>query len=148
MLFCWSLNVFFAVCNPYLKYFLVLYVHRHLCKGKGSCALKLFHNCRSFVAWYGIIFSLDAGNWNTRYFLGFSVYISNTTSKENGVLCFRDTCYTYYTYNTLTLSTSWVFTTEDTLSNATIEFILRILMGILIRPELPYEKWRFTALYI
>ena len=27
-------------------------------------------------------------------FLGFSVYISNTTNKEDGVLCFRDTSYT------------------------------------------------------
>lgn len=27
-------------------------------------------------------------------FLGFSVYVSNTTSKEDGVLCFRDTIYT------------------------------------------------------
>ena len=27
-------------------------------------------------------------------FLGFSVYISNTTNKEDGVLCFRDTNYT------------------------------------------------------
>nr|XP_022307748.1 uncharacterized protein LOC111113752 [Crassostrea virginica] len=30
----------------------------------------------------------------TKYFLGFSVYISNTTNKEDGVLCFRDTNYT------------------------------------------------------
>ncbi|XP_078330394.1 uncharacterized protein LOC144624462 [Crassostrea virginica] len=30
----------------------------------------------------------------TAYFLGFSVYISNTTNKEDGVLCFRDTNYT------------------------------------------------------
>ena len=27
-------------------------------------------------------------------FLGFSVYISNTTIKEDGILCFRDTSYT------------------------------------------------------
>nr|XP_022303551.1 laminin subunit alpha-2-like isoform X2 [Crassostrea virginica] len=31
--------------------------------------------------------------WNAD-FLGFSVYISNTTNKEDGVLCFRDTNYT------------------------------------------------------
>nr|XP_022310090.1 uncharacterized protein LOC111115594 [Crassostrea virginica] len=30
-------------------------------------------------------------------FLGFSVYISNTTNKEDGVLCFRDTNYTKFT---------------------------------------------------
>lgn len=27
-------------------------------------------------------------------FLGFSVYLSNTTNKEDGVLCFRDTNFT------------------------------------------------------
>ena len=37
---------------------------------------------------------LDKDDVNTWYFLGFSLYISNTTSKEDGVLCFRDTNYT------------------------------------------------------
>ncbi|XP_078330402.1 uncharacterized protein LOC144624466 [Crassostrea virginica] len=36
----------------------------------------------------------DENNRNTGYFLGFSVYISNTTNKDDGVLCFRDTNYT------------------------------------------------------
>ncbi|XP_078328532.1 uncharacterized protein LOC111111980 isoform X2 [Crassostrea virginica] len=36
----------------------------------------------------------DEDNYLTGLFLGFSVYISNTTNKENGVLCFRDTNYT------------------------------------------------------
>ncbi|XP_078328228.1 uncharacterized protein LOC111113208 isoform X2 [Crassostrea virginica] len=36
----------------------------------------------------------DENNALTSYFLGFSVYISNTTNKEDGVLCFRDTNYT------------------------------------------------------
>lgn len=31
--------------------------------------------------------------YNTR-FLGFAVYISNTTNKEEGTLCFKDTNYT------------------------------------------------------
>ena len=39
-------------------------------------------------------FSLDKDNWHTSTFLGFSVYISNTTNKEDGVLCFKDTIYT------------------------------------------------------
>nr|XP_022304882.1 cell death abnormality protein 1-like [Crassostrea virginica] len=34
------------------------------------------------------------GNYFTDFFLGFSVYISNTTNKEDGVLCFKDTNYT------------------------------------------------------
>ena len=37
---------------------------------------------------------LDKDDFNTESFLGFSLYISNTTSKEDGVLCFRDTNYT------------------------------------------------------
>nr|XP_022309509.1 platelet endothelial aggregation receptor 1-like isoform X2 [Crassostrea virginica] len=36
----------------------------------------------------------DENNPFTSYFLGLSVYISNTTNKEDGVLCFRDTNYT------------------------------------------------------
>nr|XP_022310311.1 uncharacterized protein LOC111115761 [Crassostrea virginica] len=36
----------------------------------------------------------DAYNLHTGLFLGFSVYISNTANKEDGVLCFRDTNYT------------------------------------------------------
>nr|XP_022307734.1 uncharacterized protein LOC111113736 [Crassostrea virginica] len=36
----------------------------------------------------------DKDDYQTSSFLGFSLYISNTTSKEDGVLCFRDTNYT------------------------------------------------------
>ncbi|XP_078330377.1 uncharacterized protein LOC144624447 [Crassostrea virginica] len=36
----------------------------------------------------------DEDNWLTSAFLGFSVHISNTTNKEDGVPCFRDTNYT------------------------------------------------------
>ena len=41
--------------------------------------------------WIGIS---DENNPYTERFLGYSVYISNTTKKEDGVLCFRDTIYT------------------------------------------------------
>lgn len=33
----------------------------------------------------------------TSRFLGFSLYISNTTTKEDGILCFKDTFYTMET---------------------------------------------------
>nr|XP_022307678.1 receptor-type tyrosine-protein phosphatase gamma-like [Crassostrea virginica] len=36
----------------------------------------------------------DEDNYQSKYFLGFSVYVSPTPSKEDGVLCFRDTNYT------------------------------------------------------
>ncbi|XP_078328088.1 uncharacterized protein LOC144623522 [Crassostrea virginica] len=36
----------------------------------------------------------DEDNYQSKYFLGFSVYVSPTPSKEVGVLCFRDTNYT------------------------------------------------------
>ena len=39
-------------------------------------------------------FVLDFVNIYADTFLGFSVYISNTTNKEDGVLCFRDNNYT------------------------------------------------------
>ena len=38
--------------------------------------------------------SLDKENAVKQYRLGFSVYISNTTDRQDGVLCFRDTSYT------------------------------------------------------
>ena len=41
-----------------------------------------------------IYFILDKSNSHTARFLGFSVYISNTTHKDDGILCFRDTKYT------------------------------------------------------
>ncbi|XP_078338984.1 uncharacterized protein LOC111101455 [Crassostrea virginica] len=46
-----------------------------------------------------IQFATNNNSWNkdnelTKYFLGFSVYLSNTTEKEDGILCFRDTTYT------------------------------------------------------
>eukprot|EP00105_Crassostrea_gigas_P023905 XP_011443952.1 PREDICTED: uncharacterized protein LOC105339873 [Crassostrea gigas] len=39
----------------------------------------------------------DENNFYTSRFLGFSVYVSNTTCKVEGVLCFRDTIYTMTT---------------------------------------------------
>lgn len=42
-------------------------------------------------------FHKDELNGYTRRFLGFSVYISNTTNKDDGELCFKDTSYTQYT---------------------------------------------------
>ncbi|XP_078333834.1 uncharacterized protein LOC111102054 [Crassostrea virginica] len=36
----------------------------------------------------------DHNNAYTSRFLGFSVFISNTTNKEDGILCFKDTNYT------------------------------------------------------
>nr|XP_022289949.1 uncharacterized protein LOC111101657 [Crassostrea virginica]XP_022289950.1 uncharacterized protein LOC111101657 [Crassostrea virginica] len=46
-----------------------------------------------------IQFATDNKFWNkdndlTKYFLGFSVYLSNTTERDDGILCFRDTTYT------------------------------------------------------
>lgn len=37
---------------------------------------------------------LGPSNEFTRGFLGFSIYISNTTNKNDGILCFKDTNYT------------------------------------------------------
>ncbi|XP_062607518.1 receptor-type tyrosine-protein phosphatase T-like isoform X4 [Saccostrea cucullata] len=46
----------------------------------------------------------DATNGYTNRFLGFSVYISNTTNKGDGVQCFKDTMYTTATIpNTTTI---------------------------------------------
>lgn len=53
-----------------------------------------FRSADLIVRAYILIFFVDADNVNTMTFLGFSVYLSNTTDKEDGVLCFRDTNFT------------------------------------------------------
>lgn len=40
------------------------------------------------------MFHEDENNGYTSRFLGFSVYISNTTDKDDGTLCFKDSYYT------------------------------------------------------
>ena len=40
-----------------------------------------------------LFFLLEKDNVYRVYLLGFSLYVSNTTDKEEGVLCFRDTNY-------------------------------------------------------
>ena len=44
-----------------------------------------------------LLCTADVSNGFAGRFLGFSVYVSNTTKKEDGVLCFRDTNYTTVT---------------------------------------------------
>ena len=41
-----------------------------------------------------LFISVDEHNELTGHFLGFSVYISNTTNKEDGTVCFKDKNYT------------------------------------------------------
>lgn len=41
-----------------------------------------------------IFITSDENNGYTARFLGFSVYVSNTTTKEDGMLCYKDTGYT------------------------------------------------------
>lgn len=46
-------------------------------------------------------FTIGALNAFTKSFLGFSVYVSNTTDKETGTLCFKDTNFTTDTIPTV-----------------------------------------------
>ena len=62
-----------------------------VCLGKPSAILKIY--CFILLV-SSCCFFLGVDNPYTSWFLGFSVYISNTTNKEDGVLCFKDTNYT------------------------------------------------------
>ena len=62
-------------------------------KGRTYCILVKFEYCKCFLNNVRPFF-LRADDWTIMSFLGFSVYISNTTNKEDGVLCFRDTFFT------------------------------------------------------
>ena len=72
-----------------------------------TCIRKIEYDNRFCVSQFITLpfcFVLGKDNRLTRNFLGFSVYISNTTIKEEGILCFRDTIYTRSTIpNTVTI---------------------------------------------
>ena len=85
--------------------------------------------------------SIDEYYGEIRSFLGFSVYISNTTNKELCVLETPSTQYAKYP----NLSTSPVLTTGDMSSTTTTGLILRIVMGIPVLSLLICVKWRFTV---
>ena len=63
-----------------------------------GCSVCYFQNVNHIIDLF--FCSLGENNPHTCTFLGFSVYISNTTNKEDGVLCFRDTHYTRATIPT------------------------------------------------
>lgn len=50
-----------------------------------------------YIVFIHFLIMADENNFYTSRFLGFSVNVSNTTCKEEGVLCFRDTIYTMTT---------------------------------------------------
>lgn len=67
----------------------VTYMHYHCC---GTYLLY----CNLFLTEYVINaynFS-DEENELNQYFLGFSIFISNTTNRVNGTICFKDTQFT------------------------------------------------------
>lgn len=47
-----------------------------------------------YIAYNSFFFLKDRNNGYTARFLGFSVYVSNSTDKDDGTLCFKDTRYT------------------------------------------------------
>ena len=72
-------------------------------------------------------YHLGESNGYTSRFLGFSVYISNTTNREDGVLCFRDTNYSK--------------TTIPNPVNITCPFHGRYVIYYNNRTHLPYPEW-------
>lgn len=57
---------------------------------KKTYLLWILGTCHYFFLF---LFLIDQNNDFTGRFLGFSIYISNTTSKEDGTLCFKDKIY-------------------------------------------------------
>lgn len=58
---------------------------------------KRVNNLVYFISIIDHILLSDENNRFTSDFLGFSLYISNTIRKEDGILCFKDTIYTMET---------------------------------------------------
>ena len=65
------------------------------------CLHVIFLFDKEFLNWYTVsvfLFTyLGPSNGYTSRFLGFSLYVSNTTDKSNGILCFKDTNFTLNT---------------------------------------------------
>ena len=57
----------------------------------------MFSICRDFSVDMFIVTFSDKDDFYTTHLLGFSLYVSNTTNKEEGVLCFRDSNYSIST---------------------------------------------------
>ena len=126
------------VCAFYKYYFFLIL---------SGCALFfLFEGLLSFVfvnvANYLYHCSLNTG-WYPGFLLGFSVYISNTTNKEDGVMCFKDTSYTIATIPNPANIT--FLTTGDMSSTTTTGFTLRILMTILLTLGLTCVNLKYTV---
>ena len=56
--------------------------------------MKWYVNFNNKVPVPNFVIFLDESNYNTKDMLVFSVYLSNTTSRKNGILCFKDTHFT------------------------------------------------------
>ena len=86
--------IFISIGNNFIIYLLLMYEYFI---GDNDifirpCTLHLYIREKHQSVFFIIV--LDKDDYQTSSFLGFSLYISNTTSKEDGVLCFRDTNYT------------------------------------------------------
>lgn len=87
-------------------------------------------------------FTSGAYNGYTSRFVGFSVYVSNTTKKNDGILCFKDNFYTTATIlNPMSITCSKTLA-EEQLYITTTEPTLPILMGILLMHTTISVKWK------
>lgn len=78
-----------------MSYLSYLYVQEH---DHWSAQSKIILRLSSFLRrWLLFYYHIGPTHGYVGRFLGFSVYISNTTEKKDGVLCFKDNKLTKYT---------------------------------------------------
>lgn len=85
-------------CNQSYKFEILEFYHIIILFLRIHCKVRV-NNLVYFISIACIdhILLSDENNSFTSDFLGFSLYISNTISKEDGILCFKDTIYTVET---------------------------------------------------
>nr|XP_022303537.1 multiple epidermal growth factor-like domains protein 10 [Crassostrea virginica] len=97
-----------STAGPYTAYRAVDGLYTNLRLDGGQCAVSFWGQTAEWRVDLGEVRNIhhvliqymtnndvwDENNYFIREFMGFSVYISNTTNKKDGVLCFRDTNYT------------------------------------------------------
>ena len=98
----------------------------------------IFVSSQTYLKHYIFFFQPEGpSNTFTRDFLGFSIYISNSTNKTDGVLCFKDTNYT-------TKTIPEVFTTKCPYHGQYVIFYNERLRGVTYPKE--YSTFAYNDL--
>ena len=89
-----TLFFFFEQMKTHLYFYFKIGVHWWYSVHKEQWNINIYHMSIYNICKFFMYTFVGKQNTMTQFFLGFSLYISNKTNKDDGVLCFKDTIYT------------------------------------------------------